>query len=148
MQARRLFSDAENVEPLRFHDMRGTFVTWARRQGRGDGWITDRTGHLTPAMVERYNRAARMLADLRYDPFPDISRAIPELFEVRLELLEELAPYVRETSLCGLGMTAPNPLVSTLRYFREEYMIHIEQKRCPTGVCPMKPQNVLMESVL
>jgi len=74
-----LFSDAENVEPLRFHDMRGTFVTWARRQGRGEGWITDRTGHLTPEMVERYSRAARTLADLRYDPFPDITGSVPEL---------------------------------------------------------------------
>jgi hypothetical protein len=63
--------------------MRGTFVTWARRQGRGEGWITDRTGHLTPEMVERYNRAARTLADLKYEPFPDITGAIPELTEGR-----------------------------------------------------------------
>jgi len=59
--------------------------------------------------------------------------------------LEELAPYVKETSLCGLGMTAPNPLLSTLRYFREEYMIHIEEKRCPVGVCKMQPQAALEE---
>lgn len=52
-----------------------------------------------------------------------------------LELLEELAPMVKETSLCGLGMTAPNPLVSTLRYFRDEYIAHIKEKRCPAGVC-------------
>jgi hypothetical protein len=70
-----------NVEPLRFHDMRGTFVPWARRQGRGEGWITDRTGHLTPEMVDRYNRAARTLADLRYEPFPDLTGAIQERVE-------------------------------------------------------------------
>ncbi|OIO38305.1 MAG: NADH-quinone oxidoreductase subunit F [Candidatus Omnitrophica bacterium CG07_land_8_20_14_0_80_50_8] len=55
-----------------------------------------------------------------------------------LELLEALAPMVKETSLCGLGMTAPNPLLSTLRYFREEYRAHIIEKRCPAGVCKMK----------
>lgn len=55
-----------------------------------------------------------------------------------LELLEELAPMVKDTSLCGLGMTAPNPLLSTLRYFREEYQAHIVEKRCPAGVCKMK----------
>ncbi len=55
-----------------------------------------------------------------------------------LALLEELAPMVKETSLCGLGMTAPNPLLSTLRYFRDEYLAHIRDKRCPAGVCGKK----------
>ncbi len=54
-----------------------------------------------------------------------------------LAMLEELAPMVRETSLCGLGMTAPNPLLSTLRYFRNEYDAHIRDKTCPAGVCKM-----------
>jgi bidirectional [NiFe] hydrogenase diaphorase subunit len=52
-----------------------------------------------------------------------------------LELLEELCDMVSNTSLCGLGQSAPNPVVSTLRYFREEYMEHIEQKLCRAGVC-------------
>ncbi|GBC78462.1 NADP-reducing hydrogenase subunit HndC [bacterium HR08] len=52
-----------------------------------------------------------------------------------LELLEELAQVVKETSLCGLGQTAPNPVLTTLRYFRSEYEAHIRQKRCPAGVC-------------
>lgn len=52
-----------------------------------------------------------------------------------LTLLEELARAVQVGSLCGLGKTAPNPVLSTLRYFRDEYLIHIEQKRCPTGQC-------------
>ncbi len=59
-----------------------------------------------------------------------------------LELLEELAPFVKEASLCGLGMTAPNPLLSTLRYFRQEYLAHIEEKRCPAGVCKMKEPSL------
>ncbi len=54
-----------------------------------------------------------------------------------LELLEQLAQLLKDTSLCGLGQTAPNPVVSTLRYFREEYMAHIVDKRCPAGVCPV-----------
>lgn len=52
-----------------------------------------------------------------------------------LELLEELALTVQEASLCGLGKTAPNPVLSTLRYFREEYLAHIENHLCPAGIC-------------
>jgi NADH:ubiquinone oxidoreductase subunit F (NADH-binding)/(2Fe-2S) ferredoxin/Pyruvate/2-oxoacid:ferredoxin oxidoreductase delta subunit len=52
-----------------------------------------------------------------------------------IELLEELGQYIRATSLCGLGMTAPNPVLSTLRYFRDEYKAHIREKRCPAAVC-------------
>ncbi|TKJ36984.1 MAG: NADH-quinone oxidoreductase subunit F [Planctomycetes bacterium B3_Pla] len=53
----------------------------------------------------------------------------------QLELLEDLAETVCETSLCALGKTAPNPVLSTLRYFRDEYEAHIEDKCCPAGVC-------------
>jgi len=53
----------------------------------------------------------------------------------QLELLEELGETVRETALCGLGKTAPNPVLSTLRYFREEYEAHVRERRCPAGVC-------------
>ena len=52
-----------------------------------------------------------------------------------LVLLEELCDLVKNTSLCGLGQTAPNPVMSTLNYFRDEYMAHIEDKHCPAGVC-------------
>ncbi len=52
-----------------------------------------------------------------------------------LELMEELAYDIRDASLCGLGQTAPNPVLSTLRYFREEYLAHIRDKHCPAGVC-------------
>lgn len=50
-------------------------------------------------------------------------------------LLEELAEMVSKASLCGLGQTAPNPVLSTLTYFRDEYEAHIYEKRCPAGVC-------------
>ena len=52
-----------------------------------------------------------------------------------LDLLEELAHAVKDGSLCGLGKTAPNPVLSTLKYFRDEYIAHIKDKRCPAGVC-------------
>ena len=52
-----------------------------------------------------------------------------------LSRIEELAAFIKENSLCGLGQTAPNPVLSTLRYFRDEYVAHIEEKRCPAGVC-------------
>lgn len=52
-----------------------------------------------------------------------------------LALLEEVAAAVKAGSLCGLGQTAPNPVLSTLRYFRDEYVAHIVNKRCPAGVC-------------
>jgi len=52
-----------------------------------------------------------------------------------IEFLEELAEVVRDTSLCALGTTAPNPVLTTIRYFRDEYKAHIEQKRCPAYVC-------------
>jgi bidirectional [NiFe] hydrogenase diaphorase subunit len=50
-------------------------------------------------------------------------------------MLEELCDLLRNTSLCGLGQSAPNPVLSTLRYFADEYTAHIQEKRCPAGVC-------------
>jgi len=55
--------------------------------------------------------------------------------EADIELLEELAEAVKDASLCALGGTAPNPVLSTLRYFRDEYESHIKEKKCPAGVC-------------
>lgn len=55
--------------------------------------------------------------------------------EEDMELLQTLAEDVRDSSLCGLGMSAPNPVISTLKYFRHEYEAHIRQKKCPAGVC-------------
>jgi NADH:ubiquinone oxidoreductase subunit F (NADH-binding)/(2Fe-2S) ferredoxin/ferredoxin len=52
-----------------------------------------------------------------------------------IELLEEIAEVVRDASLCALGATAPNPVLSTIKYFRDEYRAHVEEKRCPAGVC-------------
>ncbi len=55
--------------------------------------------------------------------------------EGEIERLEELCALAREASLCGLGATAPNPVLATLRYFRDEYHAHIREHRCPAGVC-------------
>ncbi|HUL76986.1 MAG TPA: NADH-ubiquinone oxidoreductase-F iron-sulfur binding region domain-containing protein, partial [Vicinamibacteria bacterium] len=54
-----------------------------------------------------------------------------------LERLEQLCDLLKSTSLCGLGQTAPNPVVSTLRHFRDEYLVHIDERRCPARVCEM-----------
>jgi bidirectional [NiFe] hydrogenase diaphorase subunit len=55
-----------------------------------------------------------------------------------LEMLEDLCSTVKEASLCGLGQTAPNPVLSTLKYFRNEYIEHIQHKRCLAGVCTIQ----------
>ena len=60
-----------------------------------------------------------------------------------LEQMERLARMVQRTSLCGLGQGAPNPIFSTLRYFRDEYVAHIIDRRCPAGVCTMTPVELL-----
>ncbi len=52
-----------------------------------------------------------------------------------IEKLETLAKNIKASALCGLGQTAPNPVLSTLRYFRDEYEAHIYEKRCPAGHC-------------
>ena len=52
-----------------------------------------------------------------------------------LDRLEELGKYIKDNALCGLGQTAPNPVLSTLRYFRDEYVAHVVDKKCPAGVC-------------
>jgi NADH:ubiquinone oxidoreductase subunit F (NADH-binding)/(2Fe-2S) ferredoxin/NAD-dependent dihydropyrimidine dehydrogenase PreA subunit len=52
-----------------------------------------------------------------------------------IELLEKIGKHIKETALCGLGNTAPNPVLTTIRYFRDEYEAHIRDKRCPAGVC-------------
>jgi NADP-reducing hydrogenase subunit HndC len=52
-----------------------------------------------------------------------------------LEKMEQLCYYIKANSLCGLGQTAPNPVLSTLRYFKDEYVAHVVDKKCPAGVC-------------
>jgi bidirectional [NiFe] hydrogenase diaphorase subunit len=68
-----------------------------------------------------------------------ITRGEGELSD--LDLLEELCDMVKHTSLCGLGQAAPNPLSSTLKYFRHEYLAHIVDHVCPAGVCPALAQK-------
>ncbi len=62
-----------------------------------------------------------------------------------LDRLEELANYIKSASLCGLGQTAPNPVISTLRNFRDEYVAHVVDKKCPAGVCKNLLQYVIVE---
>ncbi len=68
-----------------------------------------------------------------HDIVADICRGEGKLEDITL--LEDLAETIAEASLCALGGSAPNPVLSTLRYFRDEYEAHIKDKRCPAGVC-------------
>ena len=68
-----------------------------------------------------------------YDILDRITKGKGE--EEDMETLEELATTIKEASLCGLGQTAPNPVLTTLKYFRDEYEAHIKEKRCPAHVC-------------
>ncbi|MCX8154104.1 MAG: NADH-quinone oxidoreductase subunit F, partial [Candidatus Bathyarchaeota archaeon] len=52
-----------------------------------------------------------------------------------IAVLEKTSVYIRDASLCGLGQTAPNPVLTTLRYFKDEYILHIKEKTCPAGRC-------------
>ena len=63
-----------------------------------------------------------------------------------LDLLEELGGSVKAGSLCGLGKTAPNPVLTTLKYFRDEYLAHVVDKKCPAGVCQAMKQIVILEA--
>jgi NADH:ubiquinone oxidoreductase subunit F (NADH-binding)/(2Fe-2S) ferredoxin/NAD-dependent dihydropyrimidine dehydrogenase PreA subunit len=64
-----------------------------------------------------------------------------------IDLLEDLAVAVKDGSLCGLGKTAPNPVLSTLKYFKDEYLAHIKDKKCPAGVCTAMKKIVIQESL-
>jgi NADH:ubiquinone oxidoreductase subunit F (NADH-binding) len=65
-----------------------------------------------------------------------------------IEELEHLGTYIKEASLCGLGQTAPNPVLSTIRYFREEYEEHINEKKCRAGVCKALLQYFINEKCI
>lgn len=64
-----------------------------------------------------------------------------------LDLLEEIAHTIKDGSLCGLGKTAPNPVLSTLKYFRDEYIAHIKDHKCPAGVCTAMKKIVINEEL-
>jgi bidirectional [NiFe] hydrogenase diaphorase subunit len=73
-----------------------------------------------------------------YNILDKISRGVATMDD--MALLEELCDVMKNTSLCGLGQSAPNPVLSTLRYFKDEYLAHIKEKKCPAGVCfPLTP---------
>jgi NADH-quinone oxidoreductase subunit F len=65
-----------------------------------------------------------------------------------IDTLEELAIAVKDGSLCGLGKTAPNPVLSTLKYFRDEYIAHIKDKKCPAGVCTAMKKIVITDKCI
>lgn len=68
-----------------------------------------------------------------YEILDDISKGKGN--KEQIDLLKELAHVIKDTTMCGLGQTAPNPVLSTLKYFHDEYITHIDNKQCPAGVC-------------
>ena len=62
-----------------------------------------------------------------------------------IDRLEKLCHYIKENALCGLGQTAPNPVLSTLRYFRDEYIAHVTDKVCPAGACKALTNYYILE---
>jgi NADP-reducing hydrogenase subunit HndC len=64
-----------------------------------------------------------------------------------IEKLETLAKNIKASALCGLGQTAPNPVLSTLKYFRDEYIAHVRDKKCPAGVCKSLMQYVISATI-
>jgi bidirectional [NiFe] hydrogenase diaphorase subunit len=96
-----------------------------------DFCMTESCGKCTPCRVGTYQM--RRLLD-----------SITHFTAVRqdIALLNELSDLLKNTSLCGLGQSAPNPVISTLRSFAEEYTAHVEEHRCPAGVCGNHPSEV------
>lgn len=62
-----------------------------------------------------------------------------------IDKMEKLCYYIKENALCGLGQTAPNPVLSTLHFFRDEYIAHVKEKKCPAGVCKKLLQYTILE---
>ncbi|OFY11998.1 MAG: NADH dehydrogenase [Bacteroidetes bacterium GWE2_42_24] len=83
---------------------------------------------------EGTRRMLEILESITRKPVDDAKHETLERFK-GVMMLEELAEVIRDTSLCGLGQTAPNPVLSTLKYFREEYEEHIFDRKCRAGVC-------------
>ena len=72
--------------------------------------------------------------------FEEITRGNGKLEDITI--LEKSGAYIRDASLCGLGQTAPNPVLTTLKYFRDEYIEHIVEKTCRAGKCFRKEKEV------
>ena len=64
-----------------------------------------------------------------------------------IDKLEELCLYIKENSLCGLGQSAPNPVLSTIKFFKDEYIAHVVDKKCPAGVCKALLSYVIDEEL-
>jgi len=85
-----LYAKTATRQPLRAHDLRATFITVRLANGQSEAWVADRTGHKTSAMINRYRRAARSLAELQLGDLTPLNEAIPEFavpFETALKRL-------------------------------------------------------------
>ena len=91
---------------------------------------------LTPnSEPNKKTKTMRDLQKLSRDVARELARLYSTMSHEDLDELEKLAYYIKDNSLCGLGQTAPNPVLATLRFFRDEYIAHVVDKKCPAGVC-------------
>jgi bidirectional [NiFe] hydrogenase diaphorase subunit len=89
-----------------------------------DFCMTESCGKCIPCRVGTYQMNELLARITRF-----------EATQKDIAMIEELCDLMKNTSLCGLGQSAPNPVLSTLRYFAEEYKAHVESGQCPAGVC-------------
>ena len=87
------------------------------------------------AFFEKIRNGLRKTRNKIGDMINSIFSSFREVDEEMLDELENLANTIKDTALCGLGQTAPNPILSTLRYFKDEYIAHVRDKKCPAGTC-------------
>ncbi|MFO7255855.1 NADH-ubiquinone oxidoreductase-F iron-sulfur binding region domain-containing protein [Limnochorda sp.] len=106
-------------------DVAHFFLTFCREES---------CGQCTPCRVG-VDRLCRLLEQMTRRPQTNGTPRSPEEGEALLQQVERLARTVQAASLCGLGQTAPNPVLSTLRYFADEYRAHVLEHRCPAGQC-------------
>lgn len=78
----QLYEQSDERIALRVHDMRATFVTISLAQGQSETWVSDRTGHRTPQMLQNYRRVARTYQELNLGPLSPLDQCIPELAEL------------------------------------------------------------------
>ena len=129
------------------HEGRGLDHGLRRHGGARRDRVHGRCGALLPGLharriVRQVHRLPRGLAPPGADPRPASRTGRAALGD--LDLLEEVGEAVKAGSLCGLGQTAPNPVLSTLRYFRDEYEAHVFEHRCPAGKCTMGVTGVVI----
>jgi NADH:ubiquinone oxidoreductase subunit F (NADH-binding)/(2Fe-2S) ferredoxin len=142
---RRLPPEKHLHLPVTFDSLQDAGAMWARRlvDGRHDCMV-DVARFFTSSRDESCGKCVPSVSHKRM--FRPSTASSPRGREGDIELLEELSEYISEGALCALGGTAPNPVLTALRYFRDEFEAHIKEKRCPAGRCKALQAPVAQET--